>query len=262
MKEITSLEEMRCIELEIMKKVHQFCTDNNLQYFLSYGTLIGAIRHNGFIPWDDDIDILMPRPEYEKFCKLFCQFGKDVNLAIVNDSTVPQFKGAFSKVIDTRTSLEELSFKDSDPIGVFIDVFPLDGVAANSFIRRVHYFICKFFCLCLVLKKERKWRKNIVKVMLKCMLSLVSYDFIIKMLKKLIKLKDYEDSEYVTCFVDPYHAVYKKSDFSPELHQFEDSEFRIPSGYDAILRGSYGDYMTLPPIEKRIPHHISNTYWK
>ena len=131
MKEISSIDELKVIELDIMKKIHRFCVDNNIIYYLCYGTLIGAIRHKGFIPWDDDIDILMPRPDYERFLKLFPRVQKQLGLEVVNHKTKTYFGRPMSKVIDKRTDLFEPEFKGDDHIGVFVDVWPLDG-AANS----------------------------------------------------------------------------------------------------------------------------------
>ena len=89
MKEINTLEELKSIELDIMKKIHDFCERKGLTYYLAYGTMIGAIRHNGFIPWDDDIDIFMPREDYERFLKLFVEEQNALKLAIVNHTTSP-----------------------------------------------------------------------------------------------------------------------------------------------------------------------------
>lgn len=262
MKEITTLDELRSIELEVMKKIHSFCVEKNIQYYLSYGSLIGAVRHNGFIPWDDDIDIVMPRPDYEKFCKLFPLDEKTLGLMLVNNSTSPRCRSVFSKVIDKRTQLVELDYKGDDPIGVFVDVFPLDGISPNKVKQQVQIFACKFIQMSLMLKKEVRWRKNLVKCIIKVILFGVKWDFIVNTLNKLIQINKYDSKSNVICFVDPYHYAFNKSCLSPMLHRFEDTEFFIPSGYDDILRGLYGDYMKLPPLQQQVPHHISNIYWK
>lgn len=120
MKVIESLDELKKIELDIMIKVHQFCEENGIKYYMIAGTLIGAIRHKGFIPWDDDIDIAMPREDYEKFLKIFPEYGKKNNLLAVNNRTKPYYGRPMTKVIDTRTSLTEPEYRSDDPIVLLI----------------------------------------------------------------------------------------------------------------------------------------------
>ena len=123
MVEITSLSELKNIELEIMKKVHMFCEDKNIWYVLTYGSLLGAIRHNGFIPWDDDIDIHMTREGYERFEKEFPNWGKEHGLKIVNNHTKGnEFPRDMIKVCDDKTLLIEKSFKNQSKLGVFVDI--------------------------------------------------------------------------------------------------------------------------------------------
>ena len=132
MKVIESLDELKKIELDIMIKVHQFCEENGIKYYMIAGTLIGAIRHKGFIPWDDDIDIAMPREDYEKFLKIFPEYGKKNNLLAVNNRTKPYYGRPMTKVIDTRTSLTEPEYRSDDPIGVFVDIWVMDGVPDDA----------------------------------------------------------------------------------------------------------------------------------
>ena len=115
-----------------MIKVHQFCEENGIKYYMIAGTLIGAIRHKGFIPWDDDIDIAMPREDYEKFLKIFPEYGKKNNLLAVNNRTKPYYGRPMTKVIDTRTSLTEPEYRSDDPIGVFVDIWVMDGVPDDA----------------------------------------------------------------------------------------------------------------------------------
>ena len=91
MREIVNLSELKSIELDIMKKIHKFCEEYNINYTLSYGTLLGAVRHDGFIPWDDDIDIFMPQPDYEKFCRIFPLHQEKLQLELVNSKTSKYF---------------------------------------------------------------------------------------------------------------------------------------------------------------------------
>ena len=121
-----SFEEAKRVELDILLHVAKFCDEHGLRYFLAYGTLIGAVRHKGFIPWDDDIDIQMPREDYEKLLELYPKENTDEKYFLL----APEMKGAhhpYAKIIDTRTVKKELGAKKNNPLGVDIDVFPLDG---------------------------------------------------------------------------------------------------------------------------------------
>ena len=132
MKKITP-EEIKKIQLDLLIQFAEFCKKNNLYYCLAYGTLLGAIRHKGFIPWDDDIDVIMPRPDYEKFCKLVAE--KKIATSLQNNSTYP-----FVKIIDTRTLVRE-RFAQKEEVGIWIDVFVLDGNFNNRIINFLHYKI-------------------------------------------------------------------------------------------------------------------------
>ena len=126
MREICNLSEIKKIELDILRAFRSFCEKNSLRYFLAYGTLLGAVRHGGFIPWDDDIDVAMPRTDYERFLKEF----RDERYEVYDLSKKGYFY-PFAKLCDTTTVLiEEMSVKNS--IGVYIDIFPMDGIADND----------------------------------------------------------------------------------------------------------------------------------
>ena len=120
-----SMDEIKSVELEILKYIHNFCIENDIKYFLNYGTLIGAVRHKGFIPWDDDIDICMFRKDYEKFIDLF---SKDDGIyKILSLETDDKYYNNFMKVINSKTKIEdERNYKTYD-LGIFVDIFPIDS---------------------------------------------------------------------------------------------------------------------------------------
>ena len=140
MREITDLEELKHIELEVMKKIHEFCEENSIIYYLCFGTLIGAVRHDGFIPWDDDIDIYMKRDDYEKFLTLFPQKAEELDLNYANYMTKPYYGRCFTKVFDNKTVLKEPQYKTDDDIGVFVDIWPLDGTPNIVFFRKLYLY--------------------------------------------------------------------------------------------------------------------------
>lgn len=263
MREITNLDELKEIELNIMKKIHTFCMEHNIKYCLCYGSLIGAIRHKGFIPWDDDIDIFMTRPEYEKFLAEFPLYADSMQLEIVNHKTKRYFGRNLSKVIDTNTVLKETQYKTDDEIGVFVDIWPVDGTPNNR-IKRFIY--CKY---AIFLKKL---------ILAASMRSDPDYGFGKRMIihiaglfnpKKLTKRMDtisqkyrFENSKYVKCYAAD-HILYNRNDFDEQIKmEFENQLFWGPKNYDSMLRMEYGDYMQLPAVENRKPHHIINAYYK
>ena len=126
MKRKVTLEEMRDLQLAMMDKIHEFCVERGIRYSLGGGTLLGAVRHKGYIPWDDDIDIMLPRPDYERFLKEFDGVYPNFKvLHLNNDRTYPYL---FAKVYDSRTLLVECRAT----MGVYIDVFPIDGLPLKA----------------------------------------------------------------------------------------------------------------------------------
>ena len=265
MREIKDLNELKSIELEIMKKIHYFCVENDIKYFLSYGTLIGAIRHKGFIPWDDDIDILLPRPDYNKFVELFPKYAVDNDIYLTNNKTNPVLIRPYSKVCDARTVQYEPKYKDPDPRGVFVDVWPLDGLPKNP-IKRFFYtkimYIKYVHMMASLTNIDYIPKKNIFKRFLIKLFNKTNYVKLVDKYDKYIRKYDYDNSKYIVSSAVKAMVLKKELFDTGRLIDFEDTKFYIPSGYDRYLRKFYGDYMTPPPIDKQVPHHVINTYWK
>ena len=136
MQEIKTVEELQKIELEILKYIDKVCKENNLTYFLAYGTLIGAIRHKGFIPWDDDVDIQMPRDDYNKLCDILKE--ENGRYKLLDHKEGLGYIYPFAKVIDSNTRLIETGLTETVNMGVYIDIFPIDGTP-NDFKKRKKY---------------------------------------------------------------------------------------------------------------------------
>lgn len=261
MREITELQELKEIELSIMKEIHSFCEENNITYYIAYGTLIGAIRHNGFIPWDDDIDIWMMRSDYEKFCALFPKYADQYGLYLTNSKTVPMHPRAMSKVCAKNTTLKELAYNLGDDIGVFVDIWPLDGVPNNAILRKMYCLFMKTLNYIFYAGVYRKdfFQGGIIRKTARLTCKVVGPLRILHLQEKVSRLIPVEKSTYVE-----WNGVAKgflKKDFERrELRKFEDAYFWVPSGYDHLLTQNYGDYMTLPPEDKRVRRHISNTF--
>lgn len=260
MKPITS-SEVREIQFEMLKDIADFCECTAITYFLAYGTLIGAVRHNGFIPWDDDIDIAMPRPDYDRFIKLYN--NKISNYRVIDSSIDKNYLISYAKVYDERTWLNEIKYKD-DKLGIFIDIFPIDGY--NGKIQ-----MCKAKILDKVLHakranfKKRSVLKNLVNGVVKIILSPFSVCSLIKFSDMNARQKEFGSTPKAANFLETYGSceVLETSIFENTFfHKFEGGEFRIPIGYDRWLRSIYGDYMQLPPKEQQVARHSYIAYWK
>ena len=271
MREI-GLEELKAIQLDILVKVRDFCAAGNLRYFLAGGTLLGAVRHKGYIPWDDDIDIVMPRPDYDRFVMTFN--GSDENLEVLAPEHDGNFYAPYANVCDRRTLLiEEGNGHNGKQMGVKIDVFPLDGVPQDfekyrALQKRINVLNKRMWYKRVPLSEAYAsggWKEAFIYWEHKARYIFRSYASLQAEVGKLARSVPYEGAEYVDDIVyNPYPlARVQATVFSSFIEvPFEDRIFRIPSGYDAYLRALYDDYMQLPPEEKRVAHHGFSAYWK
>lgn len=253
--------EQRAIQLKLLQEISEFCNKNDITYFLAYGTLIGAIRHKGFIPWDDDIDIAMPRNDYEHFVRTFNDaypFSK-----VVDMHNNKKYGFAFAKVHDTRTIVFETQYAQ-DCFGVYVDVFPLDGIKGESQI----YKSLKLRKLLHTKKAnytQRKLSKKIINFIGKIVLLPYSVHSLLKLVEKNATLYPFGTTPKCACIVEPFGTkeIVDTSIFSSAIDgEFEGKKYKIPIGYDKWLRSIYGDYMQLPPKEKRVTHHVYEAWWK
>lgn len=259
------INQIKKIELDILIAFADFCEENKLKYYLAYGTLLGAVRHKGFIPWDDDIDVLMPRPDYNRFIELtgYNPIKQNLETRLYRNCKNPNIY-PFAKIIDTNTLVYEKGKSRKNISGIWIDIFPLDGCPDSSEETRVQFE--KYL-------KIRNWQdlattnpfyidQNIIKKMLKFIFfapaaKLYGCKRICKKIDELAQSYSYDKSQLVADFTwgDSLNAILKKEDLEPALHlEFEGKLFNAPKSYDQYLTNLYGDYMILPPENERIPH--------
>ena len=250
-------EEQKGIQLDILSDVISFCEEQKLNYFLAYGTLIGAVRHHGYIPWDDDIDIWMPEPDYDKF---IVKYQSDKYKVIHNKNTKKYYVN-FAKVHDERTRFQEPYTQDTG-YGVFIDVFPLHAYSGATQRR-----ICFLFYRMIRMKrnkwyKDKPFYKNVInKVGQLCLLP-IPLKFVSKCLEFFARQNNWDSAKFVHSFSGNASEYPKKCFEGYERVKFENLECRIPIGYDMILKLQYGDFMKLPPKEQRILKHNAKAWWK
>lgn len=265
MKEIPR-EESRKIMLDILIDIADFCDKNSVTYYLSSGTLIGAIRHQGFIPWDDDIDIEMPRPDYEKFIELYRENGKYAICAPLEKNSIY----FYAKVYDKQTIKYErgIDYTRFQPLGVDVDVFPIDGQPDENhfedFVRQTEMRVKLFKMFSLAISTSQASVSFKGKA-LKMICRVISKNLFCRLYIKSASRYSFDDSSMVG-FISPYSKYsnrHRKEVFLDKVKVvFEGLEFYAPIGYDEYLRNIYGDYMQLPPVEQQQTHHTNNIYWR
>ena len=265
-----SLDQIKKIELDMLLSFHTFCEENKLQYSLCGGTLLGAIRHKGFIPWDDDIDVFMPRPDYEKLRSLWSGKSNVQNYILFDylmqnkESDKKNMFFPFLKIVDRNTKVMS---KDSDCekyyLGVWIDVFPIDGLPSSKIKTVILYKRIYFYRhLVAAFYKNRITERNIIKKIAKQLFFIFSkmlgIERICKKLDTISQSYSYEFSESVGGVINGYGPQERlhHEDLTASSVTFEGYEFYGISGYDKYLSNLYGNYMELPPETKRITHDI------
>jgi len=258
LKELTA-EQIKKIAFDILLEVTNYCEKNNITYFLACGTLLGAVRHSGFIPWDDDIDIMMPRPDYNKFLDSYK--GK-YKLCKPSEGRYYYAKVFDDKTIKKESNIDEKKYKD---IGVDIDIFPLDGIVNDERIVNKLYKKEEFLEMLLRLSNQPIFhRKNPLKAINRVIPRLIGSKNLVKMIESNAQTYKYEDSDYVVRMrrsTNGFTGALPKEVYEKLYMKFEGHDFCVPKGYDAWLTRFYGDYMVLPPIEKQW-RHASKCYIK
>lgn len=253
-----TLRKLQMVEFEILKEIKRICDKNGLRYYLIGGTLLGSVRHMGFIPWDDDLDIAMPRKDYEEFSKL-CSSQLDEKYYLHNIETDNKYWLPFAKIRKKNTVFDEKSISHLNvKKGIFVDIFPLDfsiGETDKGQTRRT--FAIKQLSS-IIQYKAKIFKTKTFVARLKCFLA---FPFSIKKLtkKQLHLMKKLDTGTHFVNYGSNYST--KKQTMPIEYYEphkmmaFEGEMFSVPNKYDKVLTRIYGeDFMRLPPMEKRITH--------
>ncbi len=255
------LKKLQRLELEILIEVDKFCKKNKIKYYLSEGTLLGAVRHKGFIPWDDDIDIMMPREDYEKFLELSLKkFNKNYKIQFIE--TEPNYWVIAAKVrmLKNNDYYQKDVLKITSNAGVYIDVFPLDYLPEiYSKNIAINFKIIRLLRRMLWLKTGFSKKKTLRNRFLKFFANFISVKKYHELIKK--RMTKYNDGphKYIVNYGSYYplsKLVMPKNVYGDgKIFEFEGKKFPVPDDYDYVLTNIYGDYMKLPPKNERKRRH-------
>lgn len=265
------IDEIRTRIFAVLCAVRDLCDANGIRYSLTGGTLLGAVRHGGFIPWDDDIDIMMPRPDYDRFIALVKESGAPFALFCA-EIRGDAYGYPFAKACDPDTTVIEAGMDEKNArFGVYVDIFPVDGIADSY---RAAKRRCMLFTFLHGLKitsvwsryhrsKLRKWYYEPLRYVCYLLSRMIGRRKIDVMLEKFVRKKPYADAAYAGRLVGDFGSkeIAPRALFdSLSVISFEGEPFSAVTDAHTFLTNLYGDYMTPPPKEKQISHHEFEAY--
>lgn len=265
MKEI-GLEELKVLQLDVLQAVHDFCQKNGITYSLACGTALGAVRHKGYIPWDDDIDIYLLRDDYERLMRGYPKEGRYQLISLERDKV---WDRPYAKAYDDSTLFEEKR-NDNIKIGLGIDVYPIDTVPEDEdewwrFDKKRRNLQRIIEVKQMKFDRNRSLLKNLILAIGKTALLPFSRRCIAEYIDRYIKQYNDKGGSWV---FESVQGMLQKNRFHRDIFKrtipvrFEDREFMLFENFDEYLSNGYGDYMKLPPKEKQVNHHVYNAYWK
>ena len=251
--------DVRKVQLNILQKLDEVCNNNGLHYFLAFGTCLGALRHKGFIPWDDDIDVLMPYADAKKLISLQSEFGE--KYFVQSKETDPDYRSIAIRIRDCDTTCiegDEVELKINK--GIYVDVYPFYECSENHFIRTVDILLSHLMKV-LVNNRPPVNHGGLVAMLSKALLMIFPgksrIRTISKIEKRLSSVRGKEVLDYYGQDITLLTAIsYPKEWFSePKKLEFEGALFNGATEPEKYMRKRYGDYMKLPPVEDQVVHH-------
>ncbi|MBQ3424421.1 MAG: LicD family protein [Clostridia bacterium] len=264
----SELRKLQMVELAMLKEVVRICDSHDLTYYLSAGTFLGAVRHKGFIPWDDDADVRMPRPDYEKLLEILPGELKPPYIVSHHlfDASVHRY---FCRVENPKVRLHRSQSVKGEYSNAWLDIFPLDGMPANRIHNKLRqlrllyrrmWLQISVFDEIVTLNKKRPFHERMIVSLVRhvpAIQKLASFDRMWLKLDRAMKACPVEGAKYYVNFMGFYkfRDMIEKSVYGRgALYPFEDGMFNGPEDYDTFLRHLYGDYMKLPPESERNKH--------
>lgn len=259
-----SNEEYKKVVINILFKIDDICRKHNLEYMIFYGTLLGAVRHKGMIPWDDDVDIVMPRKDFQKLSQILNCNEYPINFIDIDhfpDTIYPQ-----GKVCDKSTVMREKNFKKVKDYGAFVDVFPLD-YAPNDYKKRMkekkylrRLILLETHCSRTGFEKSDSIKTNFLRLIAFLLSRLITPQFLLRKINDYVTEKSNTKTDYYRVFgggIFPVKWLSERSEI-----EFEGRNLFAPRNTDIVLQACFGDYMELPPEEERVNKHSFECYKK
>lgn len=243
--------------LEVLKGIDKVCREHKLRYYIMAGTLLGAVRHGGFIPWDDDLDIAMPRRDYDLLLRHASEW-LPAPLEAVAAETDPTYPLPFAKIQDASTTLVERAHLRYLG-GIYVDVFPLDGVPDGMLARRWHFARYEFYKRAIYLVHRDPYKhghgpSSWLPLLVRKLYTLTELQ---RKISKLMKKYDFDVSEHVADFDDGLHGAMPRTWIGEASNiSFEGCNVKTIAHPELYLKRKYGDYMTIPPASKQRQHHF------
>lgn len=271
--------EIQAVELDILRVLAGICEEQHFEYFLMYGTLLGAVRHGGFIPWDDDLDIMMRRADYDRLLEYLTEHEESLApYRLFSPFHTPGYPFMIARFCDTRYRYLGENEKDCG-MGIFVDIYPMDGAGRSWTEVRLKGNYFRFLSsMCFLASREHfpvdhveysskvSPGKTVVKFPLYLIAKAIGVPYFMGRLERLKDCYRYENCAFVgpTTWQSDYKRDVMKKEFVDEtvFLTFEGELFRVPKHYKKILKQKYGNYMELPPPEKRVSTHHYRIYRK
>lgn len=262
-----TLNELKSIELEILSHIDQVCQDNDITYYIAYGTAIGAVRHQGFIPWDDDIDILLMRDQYEKLEKVMSE-KENERYVFKSIKTDKGYSIPYAKVIDTHTSLVRENYRKCVELGAYVDVFALDYLPKTENQMRFQNKVCQRLTVLWEISQLKDCGgANVLTRVIQSIIRVIpprKYAIIMNAVAKRYNSRAHSNKVnelhyyVIPSMASDFDEVYG---FGKEI-LFEGRVFVGPKDIDKQLTRTYGNYMQYPPIEQQVPKHPNHVLLK
>ena len=249
------------IVLDMLKALDAFCRENQITYFLSGGTAIGAVRDHGFIAWDDDADVMMPRRDYERFLALWAN-EKNPRYCVDSIHTRADWTLPFARIWDRQTRVVYHNLAEAET-GMFIDIYPMDGLPDSLRATKLHYARVRLLNVCLFASIRKRFKPDEKFIFPKKILAVIAHKIgsrrICARIDRIAAKRDFDSANYVGCAVLSHYMArerFPRSAFTGMNYvPFEDTRLPVPNGYDAYLSALYGNYMAPPPPAARESEH-------
>ena len=266
-----SLRALQLKELDLLKYFQQVCKDNHIEYYALGGTLLGAVRHKGFIPWDDDIDVGIPRPDYERLCKILEEKSGTGKIKFRSYKNTQDYIRYFGRIEDESMKIVRHDNIKVEEAFAWIDLFPLDAMPNNALLRKLKVFyvlflraIYRFSCFDRLVNVNKKGRPLHERILVWVGLHTPIQKFFdtkkcLERLERSLTATPYEKSDYLVNAMGAYkfrEMFHKKYYGKGRMYPFEDTEICGPEDYDFVCTQLYGDYMTPPKVDDRNHHGL------